>query len=358
VLVFMMSVLFLLLLLLGAAALYRCLFTSSSSSTVFRAFAAVVPFRHRVRLDDGRFIEGPDRTLGAGAFGDVRQYQLEGRAVAVKIPQKLEFNELQQRELELLQKVSPHPHVLEYIQQTRVDGNLWVVLGLMKGTVHDVLTKNSRLSWRTKLSMALQIVAGLVHLHFFNQGDDTWLKKAIVHQDLKPENLLVDRLGDDPNIRVRIGDFGLARQVDQVNLPVVNKLFSKKHQGNIGGTMLYTAPEVVKAMIFGSDHCHPKLDVFSLGIILWEIAIGYQPSRTPEEIVEGRFAMFERDKKASQLPSAQSSFFSKLTTKKPVPTYPRASIFGSTINKCTKVNPGKRASAKDAEKMLKEISVS
>ena len=140
-------------------------------------------------------------------------------------------------------------------------------------------------------------------------------------------------------------------------MPVVNKLFSKTHRGNVGGTLLYTAPEVVNAMIFRSDHCDPKLDVFSLGIILWEIAIGYQPSRTREEIVEGRFATFERDKKVNQLPSHQSSFFSKLTTKKPVPPYPRASIFGPTINKCIKISPGQRASAKDAEKMLKEISL-
>lgn len=300
-------------------------------------------------------LEGPDKVLGHGAFGTVCRYTLNNKSVAVKIPNSLEYNELQQHELDLLKKANPHPNVIRYIEQVKVSRRVWILMELMQGSVRDLLNNNPGLSSKTKLSIAIQMATGIAHLHNFNSA--YFLQNAIVHQDLKPDNLLVDTLSDDPNIKVKISDFGIARQLDQLKLPIFGKISSKLHKGHAGGTLLYTAPEIITAMLKNSECCELKSDVFSLGIILWEIATTCRPHRSREEIKHGTFKEFNRDKDASRRRITKQSFFGGTTETLSDPTYPKSSFFGPVIDKCIQPKIDDRISARKTLETLQQISI-
>jgi serine/threonine protein kinase len=312
-----------------------------------------VPPYQKIRMLDGRILEGPYKVLGHGSFGTVCRYTLDSKLVAVKIPNSCEYNELQQHELKLLQKANPHPNVIKYIEQVEVSDRLWIVMELMQGSVRDLLDKNPALSWETKLSIAIQMAAGMAHLH--NPKSAHFLIKAIVHQDLKPDNLLVDTLSDDPNVKVRISDLGCARQLDQLKLPFFGKIASKLHKGHVGGTLLYAAPEIITAMLAERESCNPKSDVFSAGIILWEIATTNRPNRSVDEIEEGSFEEFNRDKDAGRRRMTNPSFSGSTTEKYIESTYLRASFFGPAIYKCIRREVDDRISARQLFAELKKI---
>ncbi|KAL8734889.1 MAG: hypothetical protein Q9166_001241 [cf. Caloplaca sp. 2 TL-2023] len=106
-----------------------------------------------------------------------------------------------------------------------------------------------------------QILQGLVHVH----------GASIVHRDLKPENIFIDS-----NSNVRIGDFGLARPGEFLQVPAkgVNPTKdSKSVHGNFTrsvGTTFYVAPEV-KSTSAATGNYDEKADMFSLGIIFFEM---------------------------------------------------------------------------------------
>jgi serine/threonine protein kinase len=105
--------------------------------------------------------------------------------------------------------------------------------------------------------MIVGIILGMRYLH----------SQSIIHRDLKPENILLDRLS-----RIRIGDFGLAREDSY--------FFSKPG----AGTPLYMAPEII---LLGQPPT-TKVDVFAFGLILYEILVGravFPKSLPPAEII-------------------------------------------------------------------------
>lgn len=306
----------------------------------------------RYRLPDGRVLEGPDKELGRGAFGTVGRYKLDGQSMAVKMPNDLSQNEFQRHELTILRKANPHTNIISYIGEYNINGKIAIVLELMKGSVRDLLDNLPHLSWLTKLSLARQMTMALTHLHKLNSEGLT--RQAIVHQDLKSDNLLVDNIEDSPNIKLKITDFGVAREIEQVSIPVFGKRTSKMLAGKEAGTLLYMAPEVIKAVKKGKHICDTKSDMYSSGLIFWELATGRRPIRTINDICEGRFPEFDSDKQravqSQSLLRRGSAMFDK-------PTYRQSSFFGPIINKCIKLKPSDRDSASKVLERLEAISI-
>src|ERR1700733_14258507 len=118
---------------------------------------------------------------------------------------------MQQHELDLLKRanVGAHPNIIKLIDGIEVNHKVWIILEFMKGSVRDLLDEQLQLSWKTKLSIAIQMAKGVSYLH--NLTKALFDREAIVHQDLKPANLLVNVLKDTPEIQVKISDFGIAR---------------------------------------------------------------------------------------------------------------------------------------------------
>ncbi|XP_065864937.1 uncharacterized protein [Euphorbia lathyris] len=205
------------------------------------------------------------RELGSGTFGTVYHGKWRGSDVAIKRLKKICFtgrsSEQERltvefwREAEILSKLH-HPNVLAFygVVQDGPGGTLATVAEYMvDGSLRHVLLKKDRyLDRRKRLLIAMDAAFGMEYLH----------SKNIVHFDLKCDNLLVN-LKDPQRPICKVGDFGLSKIKR-------NTLVS----GGVRGTLPWMAPELLNG---GSNKVSDKVDVFSFGIVLWEILTGEEP---------------------------------------------------------------------------------
>ncbi|BBH01442.1 Protein kinase superfamily protein with octicosapeptide/Phox/Bem1p domain [Prunus dulcis] len=201
------------------------------------------------------------KELGSGTFGTVYHGKWRGSDVAIKRLNKSCFtgrsSEQERlsiefwREADILSKLH-HPNVVAFygVVQDGPGGTLATVTEYMvDGSLRHVLLRKDRyLDRRKRLIIAMDAAFGMEYLH----------SKNIVHFDLKCDNLLVN-LKDPVRPICKVGDFGLSKIKR-------NTLVS----GGVRGTLPWMAPELLN----GSS---TKVDVFSFGIVLWEILTGEEP---------------------------------------------------------------------------------
>ncbi|KAG2679630.1 hypothetical protein I3760_11G059200 [Carya illinoinensis] len=184
------------------------------------------------------------KELGSGTFGTVYHGKWRGTDT-------LEF----WREADILSKLH-HPNVVAFygVVQDGPGGTLATVTEYMvDGSLRHVLVRKDRyLDRRKRLIIAMDAAFGMEYLH----------SKNIVHFDLKCDNLLVN-LKDPSRPICKVGDFGLSKIKK-------NTLVS----GGVRGTLPWMAPELLNG---SSNKVSEKVDVFSFGIVLWEILTGEEP---------------------------------------------------------------------------------
>jgi len=195
-------------------------------------------------ISNGRYrIEG---TLGRGAQGTVylaRDTHLE-RAVALKSVGR--GRSAADRAHRLLAEARAlgqlnHPHLATVFDALEHDGSHYLVLEYVEGeTIDACLRRRGALDRDTAVSVALQVLDGLAHAH----------DKNIIHRDVKPSNLVIDRYG-----KARLIDFGIAVAEGTLNAP--------------SGTPQYAAPETLDEQAAGKS-----ADVFSLSLVLYEMLTG------------------------------------------------------------------------------------
>ncbi|MFJ7751261.1 PASTA domain-containing protein [Arthrobacter sp. NPDC097144] len=140
-----------------------------------------------------------------------------------------------------------HPHVVGVLDQGFEENLAYLVMEYVPGkTLRELLETRTRLSPRLALALLDAVVDGLAAAH----------DAGLVHRDVKPENVL---LADNGSIK--IADFGLARAVS-----------TSTNTGTLVGTVAYLAPELVTGS--GGDK---RSDVYSAGIMLYEMLTGKQP---------------------------------------------------------------------------------
>ncbi|KAK1387924.1 putative serine/threonine-protein kinase mkcB [Heracleum sosnowskyi] len=205
------------------------------------------------------------RELGSGTFGTVYHGKWRGSDVAIKRIKKSCFagrsSEQERltiefwREAEILSKLH-HPNVVAFygVVQDGPGGTLATVAEFMvDGSLrHVLLRKDRHLDHRKKLIIAMDAAFGMEYLH----------SKNIVHFDLKCDNLLVN-LKDPSRPICKVADFGLSKIKR-------NTLVS----GGVRGTLPWMAPELLNG---SSSKVSEKVDIFSFGIVLWEILTGEEP---------------------------------------------------------------------------------
>jgi serine/threonine protein kinase len=189
--------------------------------------------------------------LGKGCFGTVYKGKCRGKIVAIKKLHQQNMEDLEEfkKEIQFLTHLR-HPNIVLFMGACTQVGKLAIVTEyLPRGDVHAVVhTKQPPLLMI--LSMALDVAQGMNWLHLS--------KPPIIHRDLKPTNLLVDE-----NWKVKICDFGLSAWQLQKTL---------QDPGVAPGTPLWMSPEVLKGRPLSE-----KADVYSFGIVLWEMFTGKEP---------------------------------------------------------------------------------
>jgi serine/threonine protein kinase len=192
------------------------------------------------------------KQIGMGSYGVVYRGKWKGIEVAAKrfIKQKLDERRMLEfrAEMAFLSELH-HPNIVLFIGACVKRPNLCIVTEFVKqGALKEILVNNSiKLTWQQKLGLLRSAALGINYLHS--------LQPVIVHRDLKPSNLLVDE-----NWNVKVADFGFAR-IKEENATMTRC-----------GTPCWTAPEVIRGEKYSE-----KADVFSFGIIMWEVLTRKQP---------------------------------------------------------------------------------
>ncbi len=249
----------------------------ADAKTVGRTTAAAGGERSVVRLGEFELAE----EIGRGGMAAVyRAWQPSlGRHVAVKVltrgltttAAELERFRREPRRIARLH----HPHVVQVIVDGVAGNEHWFAMELVEGSdlqrQIDLLRKRrlpndpepsipapGQQGHTTFVARTCRDVARALHAAH---------ELKIVHRDVKPANLLLDR-----DLHVKIGDFGLARD---------ESLGALTHTNEVGGTWHYMSPEQARSLSRGVDH---RTDVYSLGVVLYEMLTLARPFDGETEI--------------------------------------------------------------------------
>lgn len=149
------------------------------------------------------------------------------------------------------------------------EGGVYIVMELLEGrTLREILSREAPLETARAISLMLQTSAAVAAAH----------EAGIIHRDLKPSNILVTQSADQPAV-VKVLDFGIATFTPEDDEDVT----APNQTSTVIGTPRYMSPEQ-----YNGNELTPAADVYSLGVILYEMLTGMVPfsGSTPAEIAE------------------------------------------------------------------------
>jgi eukaryotic-like serine/threonine-protein kinase len=246
--------------------------------------------------------------IGSGGMGDVYKafHPTLNRIAAVKILHQKEMGDRFKNEAYIQSSVS-HPNIARLYNYAVVEDTPCIVMEYVEGdTLDTLLHKKGKLANEEIEKIILQIASALAYLH----------EKGILHRDVKPPNFKMQ-----PDGLVKMLDFGIAKSK---YTPKLTQL------GFVVGTTEYMSPEQFQHQTV------LKSDVWSLGVMTYELVTGYMP--------------FDENN-----PVSLRSKISKASFTNPKLLVPEVSEkLAILIDKCLRVNPAQRFSAKEIEDLLHE----
>ncbi|GAB4333885.1 MAG: hypothetical protein Kow0099_05800 [Candidatus Abyssubacteria bacterium] len=200
-----------------------------------------------------------EKLIGRGGMATVYKALDEPRQriVAVKVLKKKYSSSLKalarfDREFLALESLD-HPNIVRVLDKGVENGINYFVMEYVDGASFSRWLRRKKLTFNTKAQILLQAAAALDYAH----------RRGIVHRDVKPDNILIDRTG-----KVRIADFGIA-QITRSGLP----LTSITVVSSFMGTADYMAPEQ-RVNAKAVDH---RADIFAFGVMMYEAFTGRLP---------------------------------------------------------------------------------
>jgi eukaryotic-like serine/threonine-protein kinase len=260
------------------------------------------------------------RKLGGGGMADV--YLCEdltlGRHVAIKVLLQRYLNdptfvERFRREAKAAAGLNQQNLVAIY-DWGEVDGTYYIVMEYVEGeTLKDLIRRRGRLSGNESVAVTLQLLAAVDFAH----------RSGIVHRDIKPQNIMIDRDGT-----AKVMDFGIARAGDS----------GMTEAGSILGTAQYLAPEQAKG--YPVDE---RSDLYSVGVCLYEMLTGTVPFKGDSAVTVALKHVNEVPVEPSELvpgmPYAMNQIVLKAMAKDPGDRYQSAAEFARDLRAAREGGP-------------------
>jgi serine/threonine-protein kinase len=260
------------------------------------------------------------RKLGGGGMADV--YLCEdltlGRHVAIKVLLQRYLNdptfvERFRREAKAAAGLNQQNLVAIY-DWGEVDGTYYIAMEYVEGeTLKDLIRRRGRLSGNEAVAVTMQLLAAVDFAH----------RSGIVHRDIKPQNVMLDRGGT-----VKVMDFGIARAGDS----------GMTEAGSILGTAQYLAPEQAKG--YPVDE---RSDLYSVGVCLYEMLTGTVPFKGDSAVTVALKHVNEVPREPSELvpgmPYALNQIVLKAMAKDPADRYQSAAEFARDLRAAREGGP-------------------
>lgn len=208
------------------------------------------------------------KPLGKGKFGRVylAKDKVTGFVCALKVLHKKELQAAKvekqlRREIEIQSNLR-HPNILRLFGHFHDSSRVFLILEFAgQGELYKILRKAGKFDEATAARYIAQMASALGYLH----------KKHVIHRDIKPENILVGIQGE-----IKLSDFGWS-----VHAPT-------NRRATMCGTLDYLPPE----MLDGTAAYNEKVDLWSLGVLMYEFLVGSapfedEPVKTQKRIVKG-----------------------------------------------------------------------
>ncbi|XP_029468030.1 mitogen-activated protein kinase kinase kinase 11 [Rhinatrema bivittatum] len=204
-----------------------------------------------------------EEVIGAGGFGKVYRGSWRGEPVAVKAARQDPDEEIgataeRVRQEARLFAMLQHPNIIALRSVCLQEPNLCLVMEYARGGALSRALAGRRIPPHVLVHWAVQIARGMHYLH-------SEAIVPVIHRDLKSDNiLLLEKIENEDmeNKTLKITDFGLARE------------WHKTTKMSTAGTYAWMAPEVIKSSTFSKGS-----DVWSYGVLLWELLTGEVPYR-------------------------------------------------------------------------------
>jgi formylglycine-generating enzyme required for sulfatase activity len=199
-----------------------------------------------------------------------------------------------------------HPYICSIHEVVEAEGNEFIVMEYVDGPTLRERLSVGPISVRESLRVAAEIAEALEQAH----------DRGIIHRDLKPANIMLTREG-----HVKVMDFGLAKRIHGVeSVPQEDTAPSLTAEGTTLGTLAYMSPEQLRGQTVDG-----RSDLFSLGVVLYEIVTGIHPFRkatsvdTVAEILDREPLPLSRRVKG--VPEPLEKMVRRLLVKDPVDRY-------------------------------------
>ncbi|KAK4940452.1 hypothetical protein LTR10_019436 [Elasticomyces elasticus] len=230
------------------------------------------------------------KLIGKGSFGKVylaRHNLTNGSKVVLKASNKDDGNLA--REIHHHRQFI-HPHIARLYEVIITETLVWLVLEYCQGDeLYNYLCKHGPLPVETVQKIFTQLVGAVAYIH----------SKSCVHRDLKLENVLLDKHNN-----VKLCDFGFTREYEG----------KSNYLQTFCGTICYSAPEMLR----GEKYAGEKVDVWSLGIILYALLKGELPFDEEEDTATKAKILKDDPVYPDTFPEAAKTLISKLLSKRPL----------------------------------------
>lgn len=205
-----------------------------------------------------------ESAIAAGGMGEVylaADTRLDSRPVAIKfLLRALDSDEARhrfRREVSALSALSQHPHIVTVHEAGTFEGREYLVTEFVDGGTLNTWARAEKRTWRQVVELLTGVADALGTAH----------DAGILHRDIKPDNILITKNG-----YAKLGDFGLAKVVEDTGKETRTVSMSPTRHGVIIGTIGYLSPEQARGAALDT-----RSDIFSFGIVLYEALSGRRP---------------------------------------------------------------------------------